>query len=311
MCKMSPHIVQYIYILACRAHFCHLLGLGQVGHSPMGTSGSTGTLDWGPMWSGSQSTCHPQCPYIPTVPLMPLHPWQPLTPPQPQCPHTSAGPLAPTLPASPNALLTPPNPLLDPWHPLPAPVPPHLCSPLSPYTHHQPQSTSDTPGSPLMHPTPLLVPQALHSLWAPIHPWHPTPPCWPLTPLMPHTPSTSHPMPLMSTTLLLAPQPLHSLPAPNESLTPLPVPWCPLHHLPAPNASHAHYTSAGSSAPTLPTSSQCTPDTPSPLMAPTSPQWPLHLSWPLSPYTPCQAPMHPWHSLPALWHSLHPVSAGI
>ena len=28
-------------------------------------SGNTGTPNWGPMWLGSQSTCHPHCPYAP------------------------------------------------------------------------------------------------------------------------------------------------------------------------------------------------------------------------------------------------------
>ena len=37
-----------MYIKACRAHFCHLHGLGQVGHSPRETSGSDGTLERGP-----------------------------------------------------------------------------------------------------------------------------------------------------------------------------------------------------------------------------------------------------------------------
>ena len=37
-----------MYIIACRAHFCHLLGLGQVGHSPRKTSGNDGTLNRGP-----------------------------------------------------------------------------------------------------------------------------------------------------------------------------------------------------------------------------------------------------------------------
>ena len=44
--------------MGCRGHLCHLLGLGQVGHSPRGTSGSAGTLDWGPMWFGSLSSGH-------------------------------------------------------------------------------------------------------------------------------------------------------------------------------------------------------------------------------------------------------------
>ena len=37
-----------MYIIACRAHFCHLLGLGQVGHSqgePVGVLG---------LWTGAQ-----------------------------------------------------------------------------------------------------------------------------------------------------------------------------------------------------------------------------------------------------------------
>ena len=47
-----------MYITGCRAHLCYLPGLGEVGHSPRGTSGSTGTLNWVPMWSDSKSTCH-------------------------------------------------------------------------------------------------------------------------------------------------------------------------------------------------------------------------------------------------------------
>ena len=50
-----------------------LPGPGEVGHSPRGTSGSAGTLDWGPIWSGSQSTCQPN---ISLHPLTPLHPWR-------------------------------------------------------------------------------------------------------------------------------------------------------------------------------------------------------------------------------------------
>ena len=109
-----------MYTIACRAHFHHLLGLGQVGHSPRGTSGSDGTLDWGPMWFGSQSTCHPQCiPDNPTppdtpTPLTPLMPPNgPNTPMSPKmCPYAIYIPSGPeylqSLPA-PNTLLTPPN----------------------------------------------------------------------------------------------------------------------------------------------------------------------------------------------------------
>ena len=41
-------------------NLCHFPGLGQVGHSPRGTSGSAGILDWGPMWLGPQC-CHQWC----------------------------------------------------------------------------------------------------------------------------------------------------------------------------------------------------------------------------------------------------------
>ena len=65
-----------------------LPGLGEVGHSPRGTSGSAGTLDWGPMWLDSQSTCHPK--YTPRRPPMllmlpiPFWPLSNYTPCQPQ-----------------------------------------------------------------------------------------------------------------------------------------------------------------------------------------------------------------------------------
>ena len=68
-----------------------LPGLGEVVNSPRGTSGSAGTLDWGPMWLGSQSTCHPQCPLAPLHPFWSLHPHIPMMPLQPLlascCPH--------------------------------------------------------------------------------------------------------------------------------------------------------------------------------------------------------------------------------
>ena len=172
-----------MYIIACRAHFCHLLGLGQVGHSPRetsgsdgtlnrgpclawvrygqsprGTSGTAGTLDWSPMWLGSQSTC--------PSPMHPWHPYTSLTPPgHPQCP------------------LMPPIPLLAPeyLHSLPAPQ----------YTPDIPH-TLDTPKQPMMPPTPLGDPSAptyspsgpwVLTLPAPIHPWHPlTAPDAPYTP---------------------------------------------------------------------------------------------------------------------------------
>ena len=47
-----------MFIKGCRAHLCHLPGLDQVGHPPRGTSGSAGTLNWGPMWLGPQFSLH-------------------------------------------------------------------------------------------------------------------------------------------------------------------------------------------------------------------------------------------------------------
>ena len=80
-----------MYIIACRAHFCHFLGLGQVGDSPKGTSGSAGTLDWDPMWLGFLSTCHPNTPLTP--PDAPITATNTPTPPRsPQCPLTPPGP---------------------------------------------------------------------------------------------------------------------------------------------------------------------------------------------------------------------------
>ena len=156
-----------MYIIACRTHFCHLLGIGQVGHSPRETSGSAGTLDWGPMWLGSQFTCHPNTFLTPPTPLTPC--WCPLMAPDTPC----------TPWETPNALISYLYPF---WL-------------LSTYTPCQPQYTPDTPTPltpcwcPLMAPTPpspsrssplppsatytLLAPEYLHFLPAPIHPWHP------------------------------------------------------------------------------------------------------------------------------------------
>ena len=48
------NVVPNVYNGMWLAHFCHLPGLGQVGHCPRETSRSAGTLDWGPMWPWSQ-----------------------------------------------------------------------------------------------------------------------------------------------------------------------------------------------------------------------------------------------------------------
>ena len=164
-----------MYIIGCRAHFCHLPGLDLVGHSPEGTSGSAGTLDWDPMWSGSQSTCHPYAPCHPCHPPMPLMPY---TPSGPKCPwHPNpCWPWAPTplpapmpltpLPAS-QFPLTPPTSLLASWVPIPPTGPWHPLMPLHPASSNVPIPTK-----------PLMPPDAPYT------------PCWPLTPLPPEEKSS-------------------------------------------------------------------------------------------------------------------------
>ena len=156
-----------MYIIACKAHFCHLLELGQVGHSPRGTSGSAGTLDWGPMWLDSQSTCQPNAP---------LHPqWTPNTPTPSDSPNLPDSPtplgtpwchLYPCWSLSTYTPCQPPNGPLTPLHPLTAPNSPdtpwdplgaplcclYPCWPLGTYTPCQ------SPNAPLTPPTPLTVP---------------------------------------------------------------------------------------------------------------------------------------------------------
>ena len=154
-----------MYIIACKAHFWHLLGLGQVGHyqgKPVGVVGpSTGALArpwWGrSMPKGNQWECWD--PGLgPDVVRLPVH-----LPPQMH-------------PCTPNA----------PWHShapqclLMTPIP---CLPLSTYTPCQ------APNAPLMPPTPLMAPNAL---WhPPIPPDTPTLPRSPQCPLMPPIPCCS------------------------------------------------------------------------------------------------------------------------
>ena len=141
-----------MYIIACRAHFCHLLGLGQVGHSPRETSGSDGTLNRVPClalvrqvtpqgepvgllgpWTGAQCGWAPSSPATPNAPLTCLHPLMAPTAPTPPMPLYPLG--APDAPIpllapedlhfllAPNAPLTPYTP--DGLHtPLYSPPPP-------------------------------------------------------------------------------------------------------------------------------------------------------------------------------------------
>ena len=50
-CRQSQKVVPKVY-KGLQSSFVSLAGLDQVGHPPRGTSVCTGTLDWGPMWSG-------------------------------------------------------------------------------------------------------------------------------------------------------------------------------------------------------------------------------------------------------------------
>ena len=181
-CKNCQEIKFLMYILASRAHFCHLLGLSQVGHSPRGTSGSGGTLDWGLMWSGSQSTCHPNTPLTPLT-----SPKQPFTPCRSSqyllMPYTTSDPWVPRVPTSPPIqplhplhLLKPPDIPNSSLHPLGGPQ-----FPLMPYIPSGPW-VSRVPASP------------------PIHTWHP---------ITPHDLPKMAPTPLA--TPIMAPNTLHPL----------------------------------------------------------------------------------------------------
>ena len=208
-------------------------GLGEVGHSPRGTSRSAETLDWGPMWSGSQFIFHPNaptpptgtlmppwCPYIPTSPLYflmppiptdaPTSPWttQPLhSLPVPSTPLTPL--LAPTLPDAPD---TPPSPY--------TPMPLHLCLPLSPYAPYQAPNASLTP---------------LHPWWLPDAPIPYQPPisCWCLY-------TFGGPSAL---TLLASPQCIPNIP--YTLWWSCDIPWCPYTPCQVLMPPDVHYTSPG------------------------------------------------------------------
>ena len=213
-----------------------LSGLGEVGHSPRGTIGSAGTLDWGPICLGLQSTCHLQCtPYTPMVP---------------------------------NALDTPYTPML-PWchlypcwpkylHSLPAPM--HL---WHPYTLWQPPISPDTPRSPWCQlypcwPWVLTLPTSPNTTLRP-----PTPPDGPNlsnSPMPPDTPTASRspmmpPIPLLALSTYPPCQPqcipdTYTLWQPQSPLT-APNAWTPLG---SPNAPDATHTPADPWVPRLPAS---------------------------------------------------------
>ena len=168
-----------MYIIACRAHFCHLLGLDQVGHCPRGTSGSAGAR------TGAQ------CGWAPSPLATPIHHWHPIHPLIPQNdPYTPRSPKCPLMPPipllapeylqslpAPNTPLTPPdapktaptpprNPTMPPDAPIPLLAPEYLqsCQPqYTPYipSHHHNGPNTSTPPSFLMLSFPIVVPLQL------------------------------------------------------------------------------------------------------------------------------------------------------
>ena len=151
-----------MYIITCRAHFCHLRGLDQVGHSQRGTSGSARTLDWDPMWSGSQSTCPPQC--TPDIPYTPDTPWHPYTPYRPPIPLLALDHLhsLPALQCTSDTPYIPESPLMPPDTPYQLPCPWCPYTPAGPWGH-------TFPASPPMHPDTSYTSDSSLTL-----PWHPT-----------------------------------------------------------------------------------------------------------------------------------------
>ena len=261
-----------MYIIACRAHFCHLLGLGQVGHSPRETSGSAWTLERGPCLDFVRKVT-PQ-----GEPVGVLGPWTwaqygwlPVHLP-PQCTPDTPTPLedsnAPLCYLYPFWLLstyTPCQPPIHPWHVLHPLMPPN--SPNTPYTPKSHQCL-------LMPPIPFLAPEYLHSLSAPNTSLTPATPWCPLMAPNTPTPPRRPQMSLMLPTFLLAPEYLHSLPASHTPWHPYTI-WCPL----------------------------TTPSTP---YTPSEPQCPLCHLYPSGPWVstlPASTPIHPSHPL-YLWFPL-------
>ena len=174
---------------------------------PKGNSGSAGTLDWGPMWLGSQSTCHLQCTPTPQWPITPSHPYIPYAP-------ILLLAWVPTLPASPNAPLTPHTPLG---------APDATYTPAGAWVLHSllaPQCTPDGPNPPdssLMPPDTPYTPRSPWCSYTPADPWSTYTPCQPpnaplipvMDPLMSPIPLGASQCPLMLLIPLLAPEHLH------------------------------------------------------------------------------------------------------
>ena len=74
-CENCHKIKFQMYIMACRAHFCHLLGLGQVGHCPRGMSWEYWDPGLGPNVVRLPVHLPPQyIPYTPDIPKQPSTP---------------------------------------------------------------------------------------------------------------------------------------------------------------------------------------------------------------------------------------------
>ena len=248
-------------------------------------NGSAEILDWGPMWSGSQSICHLQCtPYNPNGPQYPLTPPTPLLLLYPYWPEYLHSLLAPQ--CTPDTLCTP-------WQP-----PIHPDGPWHPYT----------PKRPLILPIPMLAPEYLHSLPAPNAPltplqplrahWFHLYPCWYLSAYIPC-------QPLMHSWHPLTPPMASNFPDVLTSLHPLGVPWFHLY----PCWPLISYTPCQPpmdlDIPTLPDGSPMPLDTPKPL----KPSMPLMLPIPLLPPWGHILPATPLHPLPAPWHPLTPPTS--
>ena len=137
-----------------------LSGLGEVAHSQSGTSGSAGTLDWGPMWLGSKSIYHPNAPLMPPTPLLtPQCPWCPYTPASLSIPNTPCWLVMPSEPLYTPAIPQCPTPPMMPYTPVSPNTP---CWPVMPSNPPTPLPTSWCPytsaGS-LCHLTPLMAPE--------------------------------------------------------------------------------------------------------------------------------------------------------
>ena len=141
-----------MYIIACRAHCYHLLGLGRVGHPPGEPVGVLGP------WTGAQ------CGQTPSPLANPIHSWHPLNPLMPLTPKQPSTPLGAL-----QCPLMPPIPLLAPEYLESLPAPQNTSDTLDPWCPPDTPKMAPTPihplgalHCPLMPPIPLLVFNCCH-----------------------------------------------------------------------------------------------------------------------------------------------------